>query len=146
MGNTAKSAIETVRRIPFTLVMVALILAVGILTGSHLAEISDQLIRRLGFAPRDLGMMRYRRIFTSALVTGGGASFWIALAMVGLTVGAAERRRGTWQATVAFWGVHLVTIVLQSVLSAAMLHLQFTCVNLRFSNFQLTFPLSIVNS
>jgi hypothetical protein len=41
------------RRVPFTLVMVAVLIVMALITHTVLADISAEWIPRLGFAPRD---------------------------------------------------------------------------------------------
>ena len=105
-----------IRRIPFTLVMVGLLLLVALGTNSYFQELAQTWVSRLGFAPRDFWFFRWERLILSALVTSGGSIFWSALVMVGFTSGVAEWMSGSWRATATFWGVHLVTLVLESMM------------------------------
>jgi hypothetical protein len=107
---------QMIRRIPFTLVMVGLLLLVAWGTNSFFQELARTWVSRLGFAPRDFWFFRWERLILSALVTSGGSIFWLALVMVGFTSGVTEWMSGSWRATVAFWGVHLVTLVLESLM------------------------------
>ena len=107
---------QMIRRIPFTLVMVGLLLLVAWGTHSFFQELARTWVSQLGFAPRDFWFFRWERLLLSALVTSGGSIFWLALVMVGFTSGVAEWMTGSWRATVAFWGVHLVTLVLESLM------------------------------
>jgi hypothetical protein len=109
-------------RFPFTLTMLALLGLTAIWTGTHTAAISANWLDRLGFAPLDLLALDLGRLFTSALVTGGGRIFWEALAMVAFAVGLSEWLTGTRRAALTFWGVHLSTLVLESLVFALPMH------------------------
>jgi hypothetical protein len=108
--------------LPFTLVMMAGLILFAVLTNTYFEQITRHWINRVGFAPRDFWYMRFERMFTSALVTSGGNVFWQALLLVGLLVGLAEWRTGTTRATITFWGVHLLTLVLLSLIVSLTLH------------------------
>lgn len=103
------------RRYPFTLAMLAALVAAALVTDSWVAEPARSWIERTGFAPRDLWAVRWERLVTSALVTYGGWTFWRAFLMVGLAVGAAERLAGSRRTALTFWGAHLLTLALLSL-------------------------------
>jgi hypothetical protein len=105
-----------VRRLPFTLIMVMLLLLVAWWTNSYVQELTREWVNRLGFAPRDFWFLRWWRLILSALVTSGGITFWFALGMVAFTSGVAEWKAGTLRAALTFWGVHLVTLVLEGLI------------------------------
>ncbi len=109
-----KSLLHPLRRLPFTLVLLLILSAVALWTNTHSGRLSPGLLRRFGYAPRDLWVWRWDMLITSALVTNGGRAFWGALLMVMLAVGTAEWRVGTWRTTSTFWGVHLLTLLLES--------------------------------
>jgi hypothetical protein len=111
------------RRVPFTLIMLVALLTGALATNSHMDELSSRWLNRLGFAPSDLWFWRWERLFSSALVTNGGWVFGQALAMVALVVGVAEWLAGTRRAIVTFWGIHLLTLIIESLLIAWPLHL-----------------------
>jgi hypothetical protein len=113
---------QIIRRIPFTLVMVGLLLLAAWWTQSYFQALTREWITRLGFAPRDFWFFRWERLVLSALVTSGGIIFWFALGMVAITSGVAEWKTGSWRAALTFWGVHLVTLVLESVIFLLPLH------------------------
>lgn len=113
---------QLVRRVPFTVLMVAILLVVAGVTQSYFQDLTRTWIYRLGFAPRDFWLIRWERLFLSALVTQGGISFWFALFMVAFTSGVAEWKTGSLRAVGAFWGVHLVTLILESMLFLLPLH------------------------
>jgi hypothetical protein len=110
------------RRFPFTLTMLALLGLTAIWTGTHTAAISANWLDRLGFAPLDLLALDLGRLFTSALVTSGGRVFWEALAMVAFAVGLSEWLTGTRRVALTFWGVHLSTLVFESLVFALPMH------------------------
>jgi hypothetical protein len=109
-------------RIPFTLCMVGLLLLVAWGTQSFFQELARTWVSRLGFAPRDFWFFRWERLILSALVTSGGSIFWFALGMVSITSGFAEWMAGNRRAAFTFWGVHLVTLVIESLLFLLPLH------------------------
>jgi hypothetical protein len=105
-----------IRRFPFTLIMLAGLVMAALLTNTYFEKITEYWIERIGFAPNDLWYWRLERLFTSALVTSGKEVFWQALFFVTLFVGLAEWMCG-WKRTAAtFWGVHLLSLVLLSVI------------------------------
>ncbi len=116
LKNNLLSTWRSLNSIPFTVLMVVILLAVAGVTQSYFQDLTRAWIFRLGFAPRDFWLFRWERLFLSALVTQGGATFWFALMMVGFTSGVAEWKTGSLRAVGAFWGVHLVTLILESAL------------------------------
>jgi hypothetical protein len=111
-----------VRRLPFTLINLVVLLLVAVLTNSHAGELPREWFNRLAFAPRDLLLLEWARLITSALVTGGGIAFWAGLGFVAFTTGAAEWLSGTRRAALTFWGVHLAALLVESLLIALPLH------------------------
>jgi hypothetical protein len=108
--------ISFILRLRFTLVMLACLAVAGLLTNTYFAPITAYWTHRIGFAPKDLWYWRLERMITSAVVTSGGTVFWQAMFLVALFVGLSEWMCG-WKCTaVAFWGVHLITLVLLSVI------------------------------
>ncbi len=107
---------QVIQRLPFTLIMLVLLCLVAVWTNSLFAELERAWMVRLGFAPRDFWFLRWWRLFLSALVTSGGINFWFALGMVGLTSGVAEWKTGTARVAITFWGIHLVTLVLEALI------------------------------
>jgi len=119
----AWSLMGLVRRVPFTLVMLVVIAAVGLTTATHLDRLRPSLLRQFGFAPFHfrpsfLHAGELVRLLTSVFLTHGGQSFYASLAMIAVCVGLAEKRVGTWRAALTFWGVHLATLLIQSLLLA----------------------------
>lgn len=107
-----------IRRVPFTIAMLVVIGAVGLTTATHWDQLPPSLLRRFGFAPFHLHAGDLVRLLTSAFLTLGGWSFYGALVMIALCVGLAEKRVGTWRTVLTFWGIHLMTLLIQSLLLA----------------------------
>ena len=110
-------------RFPFTLGMLVLLGATAVFTNTHLATLTNNWLTRLGYSPSDLWLLNWERLFTSALVTFGKTVFWQAMGMITLAVGAAEWLAGSKRTAVTFWGVHLTTLLTESLLVALPLHL-----------------------
>ncbi|HSB65590.1 MAG TPA: rhomboid family intramembrane serine protease [Anaerolineales bacterium] len=111
-----------IRRIPFTICMVAILIVVAWATHSYFQELARNWIERLGFAPNDFWLFRWERLVLSALVTQGGLTFWFAVVATAVTSGLAEWKSGTLRTFVAFWGVHLGALMLESALFLLPLH------------------------
>lgn len=111
-----KTAQSTLCRIPFTVLMLIGLISAALMTNTYFEQISRHWLNRAGFAPNDLWYWRLERLFTSALVTSGGKVFWQALFFVAFAVGAAEWLAGSKRTAATFWGVHLLTLVLLSLI------------------------------
>lgn len=111
-----KTAQSTLCRIPFTVLMLIGLVSAALMTNTYFEQISQHWLNRAGFAPNDLWYWRLERLFTSALVTSGGKVFWQALFFVAFAVGTAEWLAGTKRTAATFWGVHLLTLVLLSLI------------------------------
>ncbi|MEW6288021.1 MAG: hypothetical protein AB1509_17560 [Chloroflexota bacterium] len=111
-----KSISVLLRRIPFTLTMLAGLFAAALVTNTAFQTITHHWLNRLGFAPNDLWYGRLERIVTSAWVTSGGMVFWQAVFFVAFAVGLAEWLTGWKRAAVTFWGIHFLTLILLSFL------------------------------
>jgi hypothetical protein len=110
--------LRILKRFPFTITMVVVVAAIGIATATHLERLEPELLKRFGFAPFHLPKGELLRLLTSAFLTVGGRSFYRSLTMLALCLGLAEYRCGTWRTMLAFWGVHLATLALVSLLLA----------------------------
>ena len=117
---------RVVRRLPFTWLMLAGLSMVAAFTDTGVAEISRHWLNRLGYAPRDLVYMHWDRLLASAVVTGGDGAFWEALAMIAVAVGTSEWLTGTRRAAVTFWGVHLATLLIESLVALPLHRLGFS--------------------
>ena len=102
--------------------MLSLLILVAWLTGSQTGQLSAAWLNRLGFAPRDLLMLNWERLVTSALVTSGGRVFGEALVMIALATGASEWMTSSLRAGLTFWGVHLASLLILSLILAYPLH------------------------
>jgi hypothetical protein len=111
-------AAGVIRRLPFTLIVLITMSLIGVATGSILVDLSQQLLGHLGFSAHDLWVLRWQRLFTSSLVTTGGAAFWEGLAFIAVSVPPAEWLCGTWWTVGTFWGVHVISLALESLLIA----------------------------
>lgn len=111
-----KPPLNFLRRIPFTLLMSGGLVIAALMSNTYFEQISRRWLNRTGFAPNDLWYWRLERLFTSALVTSGGRVFWQALFFVAFAVGAAEWLAGSKRTAATFWGVHLLTLVLLSLI------------------------------
>ncbi len=58
---------QVIRRIPFTLGMLVLLLLVAWGTHSYFQELAREWVARLGFAPRDFWFLRWERLILSTL-------------------------------------------------------------------------------
>lgn len=111
-----KPPLNFLRRIPFTLLMSGGLVIAALMSNTYFEQISRRWLNRTGFAPNDLWYWRLERLFTSALVTSGGRVFWQALFFVAFAVGAAEWLAGSKRTAATFWGVHLLTLILLSLI------------------------------
>ena len=117
-----KTLLNIIRRIPFTLIMLTGLFLGALVTNTYFQSITHRWLNRTGFSTRDLWYLRLERLFTSAMVTAGGRVFWEAILLVALFVGVAELRSG-WKRTAAiFWGVHLLSLLLLSLIISLLLH------------------------
>lgn len=115
--------LQALWRLRFTLLLLAALGVAAVITNTQLQLLSARTLEKIGFAPRDIFALDLWRAFTSALVTNGGATFYLALGSVALFVGAAEWLAGTGRTAATFWGMHLLTLVIESVFVALPLHL-----------------------
>jgi hypothetical protein len=111
-----------IKRFPFTLAMLGVLTLAAFLTNTHSGQLSAAWLNRFGFAPTDLLVLDLWRLFTSAVVTSGGVVFWEALGMITFAVGLAEWRTSSCRAALTFWGVHLLTLLIESFVVALPLH------------------------
>lgn len=106
------------RRIPFTGLLLAVVVTTAILTGTDRGPLDPALRRLFGFAAIHLPAFEWHRMLTSVVLTTGGREFYASAAMLALSVGAAELLHGTRRTIAVFLGVHLLTLVLVAVLLA----------------------------
>jgi hypothetical protein len=122
MHVCCRRAGQIIRRLPFTLISLAVLGLAAVVTNSHVGDLSREWFNHLAFAPRDLSSIQWPRLITSALVTRGGGAFWQMMGMVALTTGGAEWLAGTRRSVLTFWGVHLTTVLVESLVIALPLH------------------------
>ena len=111
-----------IKRFPFTLAMLGVLTLAAFLTNTHSGQLSTAWLNRFGFAPTDLLVLDLWRLFTSAVVTSGGVVFWEALGMIVFAVGLTEWRTSSRRAALTFWGIHLLTMLIESLVIALPLH------------------------
>ena len=122
----ARGAISTARTnavwllllLPFTLVSLAGFVAQAVRTDTALSPVPQRVLDRVGFAPKDLLVFGWSRLITSAIVTHGAMEFWLAVAMIVVVIGAVEVLTGSVRAVFTFWGVHIATLLIESLLIA----------------------------
>lgn len=117
-----KTIRDSVRRIPFTILMLIGVVSAAVVTNTYFEQITSHWMNLVGFAPNDLWYWRIERLFTSALVTSGGWVFWQALFFIAFAVGLAEWQTSSYRAAATFWGIHLVTLVMLSIIVSLALH------------------------
>ena len=127
-----KKVSKVISRLIFTVIMLIGLILAALLTNTIFQEITQQWINLAGFSASDLWYWRLERLFTSAFVTSGNLVFWEALFLVALFVGTAEWMSGWKQTAATFWGVHLFSLVLFSLIMAIMAH-QFRYIGLEAS-------------
>jgi hypothetical protein len=111
------------KRLPFTFFMLALLAWTAWITETDAGKLSIHWVNRLGYAPNDLLLFDGWRLITSALITDGARTFWLALLMILLAVGSAEWLTGTPHTFLTFWGIHLITLLIQTLLIAWPMHM-----------------------
>jgi len=107
----ARASVTVFRRFPVTLLLSVALATVALITDTVSGPLTAGLLRRIGFAPQDLLELDLVRLFTSALITHGRLVFAGAFTLIIVGVGAAEWRAGSLVAFLAFWGIHLATLV-----------------------------------
>ena len=109
-------------RFPFTLTILALLVIIALVTNTAFETITHHWLNHTGFAPNDLWYGRIERLFSSALVTSGGIVFWEALFFIVFAVGLAEWKTGWKRTFMTFWGIHLLTLILLSMIISLGIH------------------------
>ena len=113
---------QAVVKLPFTLTLLITVGGVALLTDSHNGRLHPAWLQRLGFAAQDMAAGRWERLFSSAVTTHGGSVFWQAMGMTAVAVGTAEWLTGSKRTALTFWGIHLLTLSLESSLVTPFLH------------------------
>lgn len=102
--------------------MLLIVAATGVATATHFDRLPPVLMRRFGFAPLHLPQGEFARLVSSAFLTAGGWAFYCSLGMLAVCVGLSEKRAGSWQTLLTFWGVHLATLLVAALVLAIPLH------------------------
>jgi len=111
--------VQVVRRAPWTILAALALLGVALWSGAHRTPTSGDLVSRVGVSHDSLRAFEWRRVFTSALYTGGGGQFWLSLTMLVACVGWAEWQLGTLRSFLLFWSAHVVSVALTFAALAA---------------------------
>jgi hypothetical protein len=116
MLRLIKTSTHLGQRLPFTLVMLAGIIIVGIATGTPTQPIAVAPQQRWGFAFADFSHGAWYSLFTSVLLVNRPLMFWGILLFVGGSVGIYEWLVGWRRALCLFWltdlGGHLAVALL----------------------------------
>lgn len=102
---------------PATLLLLAILSGVAWLTGTHVTFLPNHVLYHIGFAPVDLLQFNWERILTSLFVTTGPGVFWLAFVMITLAAGIAEWRCGSLRTLLTFFGAHITTLFLLSLIA-----------------------------
>ncbi|HEX5479149.1 MAG TPA: hypothetical protein VFY79_05460 [Dehalococcoidia bacterium] len=118
IADARANAVWLLLLLPFTLVSIAGFAAQAVRTNTALSQAPQRVLDRVGFAPKDLLVFGWSRLINSAIVTHGAMEFWLAVAMIVFVIGAVELLTGSLRAVVTFWGVHIATLLIESLLIA----------------------------
>ncbi len=106
----------SIRNLPFTIMMLVILVVAGIYSDSHAGLLDPQIERDAGHSMRLMIEGGFYRLLTSLLFTAGGWRFYASLAMLAFAVGYAEWNFGTLRSVVTFFGVHLMALILLFVI------------------------------
>ncbi len=120
--STAHELGNLIGKFAFTWIMLMGFLTAAIGTQTHTRTLAPHRLERFGFAPHDLWFWRWERLFTSVWITTGGRVFAPVLGIVTFSIGLVEWLAGTKRALATFWGVHLLTMLIESLLIILPLH------------------------
>jgi hypothetical protein len=101
-------------RLSFSTALGALVIITGIAAGTAWHRLDPQLAHRIAFAPIDLRTGSWHRLLSSVVFVGGPAAFWKVLALIAVSCGLYEWRRGTRAVAVGFAFTHLATLLTTS--------------------------------
>jgi hypothetical protein len=104
------------------MIMLGGLVMTAMLTNTTFESLTRHWLSRTGFAANDFWYMRLERMFTSAFVTAGGKDFWTAVFWIAFSVGLAEWICGGKRAAATFWGIHLLSLLLLSLIITLALH------------------------
>jgi hypothetical protein len=114
--------IRFIRPFPFTILMLLILVAAAIWSRTHRGPLAPSIRQDVGFAPLHLPRGDWIKLFSCVFLTMGGKKFYASALMFGISVGATEKLYGTKSASVLFWTIHLVTLLIASLLVAIPLH------------------------
>lgn len=100
------------KRCPFTLLMVAALIAAGIYSQTHVGLIEAKFRQQVGYSVQLLFAGHLHRLFTSVFFTEGAWLFYGSLVMLAVILSWVEYVYGTFHTVLTFFGVHLATLVL----------------------------------
>jgi hypothetical protein len=100
-------------RIPFTLCMLATLVAAGLYGGSHVGPLDHEVHRAVGYSTQLVFEGHWQRVMTSLLFTAGGWHFYASLLMLAACVGWVEYHNGVLLVVAVFLGIHLLTLLLE---------------------------------
>jgi hypothetical protein len=104
--------IAVLRRCPFTVLMVATMIVVGVYGQTHVGALDSEVRQQVDYSVRLLLQGHLHRLVTSLFFTVGGLKFYSSLLLFAACVGWAETVYGTRHALLAFFGLHLATLLL----------------------------------
>lgn len=104
-------------RVKFTALTLAAMFALASLTTTFGSKLGRGVLREWGWGPVDVTAGEVYRLISSALLTSGGAVFWMAVGMVVIMVGAAEWRFGSLRSGAVFWLGHVATLASLAVIT-----------------------------
>ena len=106
-------------RLPWTVSVVGMLILAAISTRTYIDPLGEEWYESWGSSPAFLMSGEWQRLFSSSVLTPGQARFYISLFMAAICVGAAEWLDGTVRAMVTFLGVHVATLSLLALVTAA---------------------------
>jgi hypothetical protein len=101
-------------RLPFTLTMLAILIAAGVYSRSHIGLLDETIHARAGYSMRLMLEGQLHRAVTSLLFTAGGWRFYSSIAMFALAVGYVEWTYGTTRSITTFVGVHIAMLAVMT--------------------------------
>ncbi len=110
--------LRLLRKLPFTLAMIALLIGAAFWSGTHAGPLQPQWRGGVSFTLQHLADFQWQRLSTAALLTSGGATFYLSLLMLAACVGWAEWTVGTWKTAATFWGVHVATVLILAAIAS----------------------------
>jgi hypothetical protein len=110
-GRRHMEIASPLKRCPFTLLMLVVLVGAGIYGQSHVGLLDAELHHQVGHSPRLLFGGHWHRLLTSLVFTAGGWRFYSSLALLATAVGCVEFVYGTRRAMLTFFGIHFATLL-----------------------------------